>query len=107
MEFLRALPGYPRKHVEDRDREHWRKLTGGAWIITLRTVGVPSIISNDKELMIVACFNSSKVYRYLEKFLKEDRDVLDAPLDGNAERLSTIPDWLQLRYPDLVIRVGL
>ena len=35
--------------------------------------------------------------------LKEDRDVLDAALDGNPELLSAIPDWLQLRYPDLVV----
>ena len=37
------------------EREAWRKFTGGAWIITLLTVGVLPIILYDKELMIVAC----------------------------------------------------
>jgi hypothetical protein len=37
------------------EREAWRKFTGGAWIITLLTVGVLPIILYDKEFMIVAC----------------------------------------------------
>ena len=53
------------------DREAWRKLTGGAWITTLLIVGVPPIMSNDEELMIVACSNCSDVYSYLENSLKD------------------------------------
>ena len=52
------------------------------------------IILNDKELM----------YRFLKNSLKEEHNVLDAALDGNPELLSAIPDWLQLQYPDLVVR---
>ena len=67
-----------------------------------------SAIFSDKESMILACSLDCWVYRHLHVSLKNDRDILEAMINSNAENFFEVllDEPVNLNHPYLVIKAA-
>jgi hypothetical protein len=64
----------------------------------------PEEIRLDKELMILACKKDDEVLECLNKLFQEDRDLVEAAVEGSGDGLLSISVTAQRLYPDLVAK---